>query len=105
MALGGRAATASGLSGVGDLILTCTGAASRNTSLGMALGAGRALADVLAERSTVAEGVETAPALALRAASAGVAVPVIDTVAGLLTGAIGLSEARSRLLERPLAVE
>ncbi len=104
-ALGGRAATASGLSGVGDLLLTCTGAASRNTSLGVALGQGRALAEVLAGRTTVAEGVDTAPALARRAASAGVAVPIIDTVAALLTGAIGLDAAREQLLGRPLGLE
>jgi glycerol-3-phosphate dehydrogenase (NAD(P)+) len=105
VALGGRAATASGLSGVGDLVLTCTGASSRNTSLGMALGGGRTLAEVLAERSTVAEGVETAPALAARAAALGVAVPVIETVAALLTGTIGLDEARAGLLGRPLGME
>ncbi len=104
-ALGGRAATASGLSGVGDLLLTCTGAASRNTSLGVALGEGRALAEVLRGRTTVAEGVDTAPALSRRAASAGVAVPIIDTVAALLTGAIGLDAARERLLGRPLGLE
>ncbi len=105
VALGGRAATASGLSGVGDLVLTCTGAGSRNTSLGLALGQGRSLAEVLAGRTTVAEGVDTAPALARRAAAAGVAVPIIDTVAALLVGRIGLAEARTQLLERPLGLE
>ena len=65
--LGGRPDTAFGLSGIGDLVLTCTGASSRNYSLGVALGEGQALAEILAERSTVAEGVETAPALAARA--------------------------------------
>ncbi len=105
VALGGQAATASGLSGVGDLLLTCTSTSSRNTSLGVALGQGRTLAEVLGGRTTVAEGVDTAPALAARAAAAGVAVPIIDTVAALLTGGIGLAGARARLLERPLGLE
>ncbi len=104
-ALGGRAATAAGLSGIGDLVLTCTGPASRNYSLGAALGRGQALADILAARSTVAEGVETAPALAARAAEAGVPVPVIEAVALLLTGRIDLARARDRLLSRPPGVE
>ena len=75
-ALGGRAETVAGLSGLGDLVLTCTGATSRNYSLGVALGQGRALAAILAERSTVAEGVATAPALVARAAALGVALPL-----------------------------
>ncbi len=104
-ALGGRPATASGLSGIGDLVLTCTGAASRNYSLGVALGQGTPLPEILAGRSTVAEGVETAPALAARAAALGVSVPVIETVALLLTGRIGLPDARERLLARPLGIE
>ena len=70
VALGGRAETVMGLSGLGDLLLTCTGPASRNYSLGFALGQGEKLADVLAARSAVTEGVATAPALVARAASA-----------------------------------
>ncbi|NPD68154.1 NAD(P)H-dependent glycerol-3-phosphate dehydrogenase [Lichenicola cladoniae] len=104
-ALGGKPATAAGLSGVGDLVLTCTGPGSRNYSLGVALGEGIVLQDILAGRSTVAEGVETAPALAARAASMGVSVPIIEAVAALLTGRIGLAEARERLLARPLGIE
>ena len=57
-----------GLSGLGDLLLTCTGPASRNYSLGLALGRGESLADILAARSSVTEGVATAPALVARAA-------------------------------------
>ena len=60
VALGGRAETVMGLSGLGDLLLTCTGPASRNYSLGLALGRGERLADVLAARSAVTEGVATA---------------------------------------------
>ena len=103
--LGGRPATASGLSGLGDLVLTCTSTASRNTSLGLALGAGESLAAILSARDTVAEGVDTAPALAARAAALGVAVPVIETVTRLLTGAIDLAQARAQLLARPPQME
>jgi len=104
-ALGGRAATAAGLSGMGDLVLTCTGASSRNYSLGVALGEGRSLPEILAGRSTVAEGVDTAPALAARAAALGVSLPIIEAVAALLTGRLSLEDAGRALLSRPLGTE
>nr|WP_321983610.1 NAD(P)H-dependent glycerol-3-phosphate dehydrogenase [uncultured Lichenicoccus sp.] len=104
-ALGGRPGTAAGLSGLGDLVLTCTGASSRNYSLGLALGRGERLEAILAARSTVAEGVETAPALAARAAALGVGVPVIEVVALLLAGDLSLDQARALLLSRPTGVE
>ena len=104
-ALGGSPATASGLSGLGDLVLTCTSDVSRNTSLGLALGRGERLEAILAARDTVAEGVSTAAALAARAAVLGVAVPVIETVSMLLDGAIDLAQARMRLLVRAPAME
>ena len=103
--MGGRQGTASGLSGLGDLVLTCTGAGSRNYSLGLSLGRGESLSSILSGRSSVAEGVETAPALAARAAALGVPVPLIETVSLLLTGAIDLQQARSRLLARPAGME
>ena len=80
-----------GLSGLGDLLLTCTGPASRNFSLGLALGRGERLADVLAARSAVTEGVATAPALVARAA--GVDMPICAAVAELLAGRTTLAEA------------
>jgi glycerol-3-phosphate dehydrogenase (NAD(P)+) len=83
---GGRAETAAGLSGLGDLILTCTGAASRNHSLGVALGRGETLADVLAARVGVTEGVHTAAALVARAARTGTEMPIAAAVAALLDG-------------------
>ncbi|WP_419729028.1 NAD(P)H-dependent glycerol-3-phosphate dehydrogenase [Lichenicola sp.] len=104
-ALGGRRETAAGLSGIGDLVLTCTGPGSRNYSLGVQLGQGTPLRDILGARSTVTEGVETAPALAERAARLGVRVPIIEAVAALLTGRIDLAEARDRLLSRPIGSE
>ena len=97
-ALGGRAETVAGLSGLGDLLLTCTGTASRNYSLGVALGRGEALAAVLAQRSGVTEGVRTAPALVTRAA--GVELPVCSAVADLLAGA-RLDPVIAALLARP----
>jgi len=101
LALGGRAETAAGLSGLGDLLLTTTGAGSRNTSLGLALGQGRALAAVLAERIGVTEGVATAPALVARAAAVGVELPICAAVADLLAGRQTVSAAMARLLARP----
>ncbi len=96
---GGRAETVAGLSGLGDLLLTCTGGASRNYTLGLALGRGESLADVLAGRSGVTEGVATAPALLARAA--GVDLPVCAAVAALLAGRTRLDDAIAALLARP----
>lgn len=99
VALGGRADTVMGLSGLGDLLLTCTGPASRNFSLGLALGRGEALADILAGRTSVTEGVATAPALLARAA--GVDLPICAGVAALLAGRTTLAQAMATLLARP----
>ncbi|MBR0680822.1 NAD(P)H-dependent glycerol-3-phosphate dehydrogenase [Roseomonas eburnea] len=105
VALGGRAETASGLSGLGDLLLTCSGTGSRNMSLGMALGRGERLAEVLAARAGVTEGVATAPALVARAATVGVELPVCAAVADLVADRITVREAMTRLLARPLRAE
>ena len=99
VAQGGRAETVAGLSGLGDLLLTCTGSASRNYTLGLALGRGEALADVLASRTGVTEGVATAPALLARAA--GLDLPVCAAVAALLAGKTRLDQAIAALLARP----
>jgi glycerol-3-phosphate dehydrogenase (NAD(P)+) len=99
VALGGRADTVIGLSGLGDLLLTCTGPSSRNFSLGVALGRGEKLAEVLLARSAVTEGVATAPALVARAA--GVDLPICSAVAELLAGRVTLADAMSNLLSRP----
>lgn len=101
VALGGRAETAAGLSGLGDLLLTTTGPGSRNTSLGVEIARGATLADALASRVGVAEGVETAPAIVARAAQAGVELPICAAVADLLGGRIGVGDAMGRLLARP----
>jgi glycerol-3-phosphate dehydrogenase (NAD(P)+) len=99
VSLGGRPETVMGLSGLGDLLLTCTGYSSRNFSLGMALGRGEALADILAARSSVTEGVATAPALLARAA--GGDLPICAAVAALLAGRTTLAQAMADLLARP----
>jgi glycerol-3-phosphate dehydrogenase (NAD(P)+) len=104
-ALGGKTETVAGLTGLGDLLLTCTSPTSRNFSLGEALGRGEALADILAARTAVTEGVTTAPALVARAARGGVAVPICTAVAGVLTGRITLDQAMAALLSRPLRDE
>jgi glycerol-3-phosphate dehydrogenase (NAD(P)+) len=100
-ALGGRADTVAGLSGLGDLLLTATGPGSRNTSLGMALGRGESLTEILAARQGVTEGVATAPALVARAAQLGVDLPICAAVAELVRGRVTVQEAVARLLARP----
>ena len=99
IALGGRAETVMGLSGLGDLLLTCTGPTSRNYSLGLALGRGEALADILGARTAVTEGVATAPALLARARD--VELPICTAVADLLAGRTTLAKAIGDLLARP----
>jgi glycerol-3-phosphate dehydrogenase (NAD(P)+) len=99
VALGGRAETVMGLSGLGDLLLTCTGPSSRNFSLGRALGEGRSLAEAEAERGGVVEGVATAAALVARAGP--VEMPICRSVASLLAGEITLRQAITELLSRP----
>ncbi|UZK68546.1 NAD(P)-dependent glycerol-3-phosphate dehydrogenase [Sphingomonas sp. S1-29] len=104
LARGGRAETLAGLSGLGDLVLTCSSTNSRNFSLGVGIGSGRSAADLLADRRTVAEGAFTAPVLRAAAAAAGVDMPVTDAVCALLEGA-HVTAIVERLLARPLKVE
>ncbi len=104
-AKGGRAETSMGLSGLGDLTLTCCGLQSRNYSLGVALGEGRALADVLAERHTVAEGVFTAQAVSALAASLGVEMPICEAVHSVLHLGADLGKTIAGLLARPFRTE
>jgi len=99
IALGGRAETVMGLSGLGDLLLTCTGLASRNFSMGYALGKGESLAEILAGRSGVTEGVLTAAALVARASE--VELPICRSVAELVAGVKTLDQAITQLLSRP----
>ena len=100
VALGARAETFTGLTGVGDLILTCTGDLSRNRRIGLMLGQGRRLDDALAELGHVAEGVWSASAVAGRAATLGVQMPITEAVCAVLDGRLGPREALHRLLAR-----
>lgn len=97
--LGGDPRTVMGLSGFGDLALTCASAASRNYALGLALGRGQALSAALAASGGVTEGVSTAPALLARAPA--VDVPVCRAVSALLDGKASLDAAIGQLLGRP----
>jgi glycerol-3-phosphate dehydrogenase (NAD(P)+) len=99
VALGGRAETAAGLSGMGDLVLTCTGGASRNFSLGVALGRGASLREVLVPGGPAVEAVATAPALLARAR--GVELPICGAVADLLSGDVTVTGLMARLMGRP----
>lgn len=104
LARGARTETLAGLSGLGDLVLTCSSTSSRNFSLGVGLGLGKAAAELMADRRTVAEGAFTAPVLVAAAADAGVEMPVARAVADLLDGA-AVRDVVEALLARPLKPE
>jgi glycerol-3-phosphate dehydrogenase (NAD(P)+) len=105
LARGARAETLGGLSGLGDLVLTCSSTNSRNFSLGKGLGEGQSAADLLSNRRTVAEGAHTAPVLRDAARAAGVEMPVVEAVCALLADAAPLSQVIDALLARPLRPE
>jgi len=105
LAHGARAQTLAGLSGLGDLVLTCSSVSSRNFSLGKGLGEGRAAAELLADRRTVAEGAYTAPVLAQAATRAGVDMPIAAAVCRLLGGEANVAETVEGLMARPLRSE
>jgi len=100
-ATGARAETLMGLSGLGDLVLTCTSRQSRNLSLGIALGEGRTLADYLAGRRTVAEGLYSAAAVCRMAAAAGIEMPIATAVDAILNRGAAIETALEALLQRP----
>jgi glycerol-3-phosphate dehydrogenase (NAD(P)+) len=100
VALGARPETFMGLSGLGDLVLTATGDLSRNRQVGLALGQGRALAQILAQLGHVAEGVLSAPMVLARAARLGVEMPLCDAVAAVLDGRLEPAQAIRQLMQR-----
>ncbi len=104
LARGGRAETLTGLSGLGDLVLTCSSVNSRNFSLGLGLGQGRTSTDLLAGKLSVAEGAFTAPVLRDAARAVRVEMPVVNAVCALLEGA-PVRDVVGALLARPLRVE
>jgi glycerol-3-phosphate dehydrogenase (NAD(P)+) len=105
LAMGAKAETLSGLCGLGDLVLTCASLTSRNTSLGAALGQGRKLGEVLAERRSVAEGAESAPAVVALAAKYKVEMPICAAVDDIVAERVSIDDAIKALLSRPFRAE
>jgi glycerol-3-phosphate dehydrogenase (NAD(P)+) len=105
VALGAEPETLAGLCGLGDLVLTCSSPQSRNMSVGLALGRGESLAQALAGKLSVAEGVASAPAVRQLAARLGVETPICEAVAAILAGEAGVEAAIRDLLSRPLRDE
>ena len=104
-AQGARAETLMGLSGLGDLLLTCGSPQSRNMSLGRALGQGRLLAEAMAGKRSVAEGVTSAAAVAGIAQAKGIDMPVCQAVHAVVSRVITVDEAIDMLLSRPFKAE
>jgi glycerol-3-phosphate dehydrogenase (NAD(P)+) len=105
LARGAKPATLMGLSGLGDLTLTCNGPQSRNMSLGIALGEGRDLADILAERRSVAEGVHSAGAVVALARRLNIEMPISAAVDAIVNRGADIDRAIAGLLERPFRIE
>jgi len=104
-ALGARAETFAGLAGMGDLVLTCTGDLSRNRSVGMQLGQGRTLTDILAEMRMVAEGVKTTESTCLLARKLGIEMPIAFKVNEILYRDTPARDAVIELMSRDLKAE
>jgi len=103
--LGAKPETMSGLAGLGDLVLTCTGTLSRNRNLGIALGKGRNLKEILTETKMVAEGVGTTSALLDLAAEASVELPITEQVNAILNEGKSPADAIREVMERPVRRE
>lgn len=101
LACGAKRETLAGLSGLGDLVLTCSSTSSRNYSLGMGIGQGRPAAELMSNRTTVAEGAFTAPVLARLAKEKGVDMPIVDAVNALIAGHADVDQVLGALLSRP----
>ncbi len=104
-ALGAHPETLVGLSGLGDLLLTCGSPQSRNMRLGRLLGQGRELSDALAELRSTAEGVYTAASAVRQAAAHGVDVPISEAVHAIIEGELTVDAAIESLLSRPFRSE
>jgi glycerol-3-phosphate dehydrogenase (NAD(P)+) len=105
VALGGRPETLMGLSGLGDLSLTCNGPQSRNMSLGIALGKGRTLGEALAGKRSIAEGVDSAAAVATLARKRDVEMPIVFAVEAILHQGAAIDDTIAGLLARPFKAE
>ena len=105
LALGAKRETLAGLSGLGDLVLTCSSTSSRNYSLGKDIGEGRSAAELLSDRKTVAEGAFTAPVLARLAKEKNIDMPIVDAVDSLIGGRASVDQVLDALLTRPPRAE
>jgi glycerol-3-phosphate dehydrogenase (NAD(P)+) len=105
VALGAHAQTFAGLSGVGDLVLTCAGDASRNRRVGLALGRGKSMPDILGEMNQVAEGVKTTKVAKQLADKLGIAAPITDAMYAIMHAGVPVREAINALLTRPTRSE
>ena len=94
-----------GLSGLGDLTLTCSSSQSRNYSLGEAIGRGEAIGEILASRKSVAEGVTSAAAVSTLAKRLGVEMPITESVVGVVNETLTVDDAVEGLLARPFQSE
>jgi glycerol-3-phosphate dehydrogenase (NAD(P)+) len=103
--MGAHALTFAGLSGVGDLVLTCSGDASRNRRVGLALGQGKKMPEILSEMRQVAEGVKTAKVGKQLAAKLGIDAPITDCMYSIIHEGVPVKEAISQLLGRKVRGE
>lgn len=101
-AMGGKKETLMGMCGIGDLVLTCSSMQSRNFSLGVLLGEGRNLKEIMLERKSVTEGVHTAEALMVMAKNHAVDMPIAEAVYDVLSGEAKMIEVMDQMLDRPL---
>lgn len=104
-ALGGKRESLMGMCGMGDLILTCSSMQSRNFSLGVALGQGKTLNDILSSRNSVTEGVHTAKALVVMAKNNAVDMPISEAVNKCLSEGADIDKVITQMLDRPLKTE
>lgn len=105
VARGGRAETLAGLSGLGDLVLTCSSTQSRNFTLGAALGRGARADALIGNGQSVAEGAFTAPVLAREAERLGVDMPIVQALRAMIEDAVPAAQVVGALLNRPLRDE
>ncbi len=105
VAMGGRPGTLSGLAGLGDLILTCTGELSRNRQVGLELARGRAILDIVSSMRMVAEGIKTTAAAAELASRYGMDLPIVEQMDAMLNGGRSPGAALRQLMERSLKEE
>jgi glycerol-3-phosphate dehydrogenase (NAD(P)+) len=105
IARGAKRETLAGLSGLGDLVLTCSSTSSRNYSLGKGIGEGRPAAELMADRRSVAEGAFTAPVLARIARDEGIDMPIVQAVAEIIAGRSSVDSVLEALLSRPPKTE